>query len=203
VGFDGQVEDEVAIAFASTFYTALASGKDVRNAYQIACVAVGSPGSAGARVHIRRAAGAQAPRLIRQKAQEAITSRRSTARGVPQLLAKFRLRAGSPVYDWDADGYEIELYLKNSPSSVREVRYQLHPSYVKPLRVARNRSKSFRENITSYGDYKLRASFITKDRRGAKTSTLLTARLSQALERGYPGKMTRSVAAAIKEIRQN
>src|SRR5262249_17412858 len=52
--------------------------------------------------------------------------------------------------------YRIKLWVEGAPTDTRSVTYRLHESYGEPLREV-SRGPSYDEEITSYGDFTLKA----------------------------------------------
>jgi hypothetical protein len=95
----------------------------------------------------------------------------------PRIRATFVLRNNTPEYE-DAGGkrhYSIVLSIENAPPETHAVTYELHESYYDSKREVRTKP-DFAEEITSYGDYVVRAKIRSKAR-----TEFSSARLSQAL----------------------
>ena len=117
------------------------------------------------------------------------------ARPEPQIVARFVLdKDGLPQWEEDDNGYWIRLKIENTPSDTYFVTYELHESYYDPIRVSRKPAE-FTKDITSYGDYTVKARLSRKTR----TDSLATL-LSRALKAGHAIDQTDEIAQAIKEI---
>ncbi len=119
----------------------------------------------------------------------------------PTLVAKFLLDAqGVPIvaFKGDPSHYLIELAVTNAPADTYAVTYELHESYYEPVRESRRRSEHFSEEITSYGDYNVRATV-----RGKARSQVILAELSEALRHGHGRNPPPEVAKALKDIEGN
>lgn len=105
-------------------------------------------------------------------------------KAAPKLIARFKLDAtGKPQFR-TANGhkhYKLKLYVQDAPENAETVTYKLHSSYYDPVREVDDRLNNFKEKITSYGDYHVRAEL-----RGPKLQQSLTKLLSQMLKEGHP-----------------
>lgn len=119
----------------------------------------------------------------------------------PKLLAEFELdEQGRPVFS-PGDGvnhYRVTLYVVDPPPTAYSVTYELDESYVVPRRVVSRTVRDFRECITSYGDYVVRAAVMTKDRPSAPI--IVAEMLSEALRHRYAGDGSPKIQAAIQDI---
>lgn len=119
----------------------------------------------------------------------------------PKLLAEFQLdERGSPVFstDGDVNHYQITLYIPDPPSKAYSVTYELDESYVVARRVVPRTVPEFRECITSYGDYIVKAAVMTKDMPSAPI--MVAEKLSEALRRKYAEDGSPKIQAAIQDI---
>ncbi|NJN63524.1 MAG: hypothetical protein HC882_00720 [Acidobacteria bacterium] len=119
----------------------------------------------------------------------------------PTLVAKFLLDShGAPqvAYRGDPAHYRIELAVTNAPADTYAVTYELHESYYEPVRESRRRGDQFSEEITSYGDYEVRATV-----RGKARSQVVVAELSEALRRGHGRNPSPALAKALRDIESN
>jgi hypothetical protein len=117
------------------------------------------------------------------------------------LVARFVLDSkGAPevAYRGDPPHYHIELAVTNTPEDTYAVTYELHESYYEPVRESRRRGDQFSEEITSYGDYQVRATV-----RGRSKSQVVVAKLSEALRRGHEDDTSAGLAKALKDIKDN
>ena len=119
----------------------------------------------------------------------------------PSLLAHFITnRAGDPVSE-DDEGvahYSIRLSVVDVPPDAYAVTYTLHESYYDPVRESRAKNRDFVEEITSYGDYTVRAEVRTKTR-----TIPVSTKLSAALARGHGPNITATIRNALNDIRAN
>jgi hypothetical protein len=119
----------------------------------------------------------------------------------PDLVASFVLdQDGKPkiTMEGDTKHYWIQLGVETPPPDAYAVTYRLHESYYDPIRESRAKDANFPEQLTSYGDFQLRADIRTKQR-----VEPISANLSQALLKGYKGRLTPDIEAAIKDIEKH
>lgn len=119
----------------------------------------------------------------------------------PVLVAKFVLDSkGSPkvAYKDSLSHYRIRLMVNNAPEDTYAVTYELHETYYEPVREARSYTDGFAEDITSYGDYDIRATI-----RGKHRNQVVVAGLSEALERGHGQNPLATIAKALANIKDN
>ncbi len=124
-----------------------------------------------------------------------------SAANEPVLRAEFELDAlGRPLMAQSGqhDHYKIRLLVDGAPIDTHAVTYELDRSYYDPIREARDRSGGFTQEVTSYGDYVVKANVRAKS-----GSTTLAVPLSKALEYSYVanGGLTDPVRFAIEQIR--
>jgi hypothetical protein len=115
------------------------------------------------------------------------------------LVARFILDSkGAPkvAYQGDAPHYGITLTVSGAPEDAYAVTYQLHESYYEPVRESRRGTDDFAEEITSYGDYEVRATV-----RGKSRTQMVVAELSEALARGHAKETSPAIATALASIR--
>src|SRR5262249_47847523 len=119
----------------------------------------------------------------------------------PMLVAKFVLDSnGAPqVSDQnDPPHYRVRLTVKNTPEDSYAVTYELHESYYEPVRESRSRADDFAEEITSFGDYEVRATV-----RGKHRNQTIVAELSEALTRGHSKEISSTIVKALRDIKGN
>lgn len=117
------------------------------------------------------------------------------------LLAKFVIdSSGIPKagYSGPPIHYYIRLMVKDAPDDTYAVTYELHETYYEPVRESRRSSEDFVEEITSYGDYLVRAIV-----RGKSQTQTLVAELSEALARGHLNEKSSAIEKALNDIRMN
>jgi len=116
------------------------------------------------------------------------------------LKAEFLLdEAGKPraTAEGGRTHYEIRLFVDDAPETAFAVNYELYEDYFLPLRESVRKRQSFDEEITSYGDYEVRAEVRTREGRRVR----LQRQLSEALRDGMSKAITPSVEGALKRIR--
>jgi len=119
----------------------------------------------------------------------------------PMLLAKFVIdSSGFPKagYGGPPIHYYIRLMVKDAPDDTYAVTYELHETYYEPVRESRRSNEDFVEEITSYGDYLVRAIV-----RGKSQTQTLVAELSEALARGHLNEKSPAIDEALNDIRMN
>lgn len=119
----------------------------------------------------------------------------------PTLVAKFLLDSdGAPqvAYGGEPVHYRIELAVTDAPTDTYAVTYELHESYYEPVRESRRRTDNFSEEITSYGDFKVRATV-----RGKTRNQVVLAELSEALRRGHGSHTSSALGKALRDIRKH
>jgi len=112
----------------------------------------------------------------------------------PKILAEFILdQDGNPkvMLARFKQHYKIRLTVKNAPPDAYSVVYELDPTYVDYIREANDPSNKFSEDLTSYGDYTIKATIRTKT--GLR---LIKRDLGEALESNYSPS---TISPAIKE----
>ena len=127
------------------------------------------------------------------------------------LAAEFVLDAeGKPKFaieDSRGRHWQIVLKLVNVPTDVASVTYKLDESYWDPLReVVRPRTSGpvlFEQPITSFGDYKVKASVSGSPLAGQRHEGQLSKLLEDSLEQGVPGGDAVAIRAAIIELRDH
>lgn len=93
--------------------------------------------------------------------------------------------------------FEIRLFIENAPPETKQVVYELHDTYPKPIREVPKGRRDFEEFITSYGDYVVNIE-ILGDR-----ILEMNDWLSSALENFYGKNPSRDVFEAIKSIEEH
>lgn len=119
----------------------------------------------------------------------------------PKLRAEFVVDpTGEPmaVPGKTATHYKIRLFVEGAPASTTRVTYTLHESYRQPVRDVPFGVKDFEEQITSYGNYTVKATVRTRE--GVR---LLSIDLAEALREHYAsaraGSRVEEAIAAIAE----
>jgi len=117
----------------------------------------------------------------------------------PKLVARFLPdEAGRPkvVKSDGTKHFTIELLVKDAPKDAFGVTYTLHDSYYDPVReVLGEAASGFPEEVTSYGDYRVRARVRSSD-----GSFPVSAKLSEALRAFYGEELPPEIADAIQTI---
>jgi len=117
---------------------------------------------------------------------------------LPAIKATFILDDKGRPKEVTAGNYAIRIHVENFPEDTHRVTYQLHPTYYDPLRDVRERSTSFSEDLTSYGDYVIQAQVRTKDH-----SIVSTRRLADALRETHGESDDPMVKKALEDIEKN
>jgi hypothetical protein len=102
----------------------------------------------------------------------------------PLLTAKFDLdERGEPraIKRGILDHYTILLGVDHCPTDTYAVTYNLHDSYYDPVRQVSRSTPGFEEQISSYGDFEVRATLRTKG-----DQHVVSELLSTSLRRSYP-----------------
>lgn len=94
--------------------------------------------------------------------------------------------------------YSIRLSIADAPEDAHRVTWQLDESYYDPIRDARNPDSGFAEELTSYGDYEVKAIVRVKDR-----PILASRNLADALRETHGGSDTAEIRAALRAIAEN
>lgn len=94
--------------------------------------------------------------------------------------------------------YKIRLFVEDVPEDAHAVTYQLHETYYDPTREVRRDKEKFQEDITSYGDYTIRA-----DIRRKKYCDYASTTLSKALRETYRNNPSQAILKAIEQLEQN
>jgi hypothetical protein len=120
-----------------------------------------------------------------------------------KLLARFQLDDnGGPEFGVEDETkyYYIDLSVRSPQADkIQKVTYFLdEATYWEPERETRDRKNDFTEEITSYGDYKVRVAVDM-----AAGSFVQQALLSDMLEEGHQGDSGPEIQKAIEYIRQN
>lgn len=118
-----------------------------------------------------------------------------------KIIAKFQLDAKKkPQFENDGDHkhYAIELAVEGVPEDTYAVTYELDESYYDPTRESREKSSNFSEEITSYGDYIVKAKIRTRS--GVET---IAAALSKVLQESYGKIKVKEIKRALKDIEDN
>lgn len=117
----------------------------------------------------------------------------------PVIVAQFILDPnGVPIikYKGKHTHYRMKLMIRDAPEDAYAVTYELDETYYEPVRESRRRSEDFVENLTSYGDYTVRATV-----RGKQRTQTLVAKLSEALALGHAKNMSTAIATAFDYIK--
>jgi YEATS family len=93
--------------------------------------------------------------------------------------------------------YRIKLNILDYPPSTYAVTYRLHQSYRNPIREIRSPgvTEGFPLNITTYGDFDVRAEIRTSER-----SYRISRRISEALRATYSQARSPEIEKAIEQI---
>jgi hypothetical protein len=114
---------------------------------------------------------------------------------VPRLRAEFVLDdRGRPQWDDKDNGYWIRLSVNDAPEDTFAVTYELHESYYDPIRVSR-KPATFSTDISSYGDFTVRAEVRRKSR-----TDQIAVLLSRALRVAHGTIASKAITDAIADI---
>ena len=93
--------------------------------------------------------------------------------------------------------YLIKIFIENAPEDTHAVTYELHESYVDPVReVFKGKdTPNFELYITSYGDYEIKAKIRQKN-----YSKFISRGLSEALRETYKNTSNPDIQDAINDI---
>ena len=120
---------------------------------------------------------------------------------LPIIVAEFEFdEDGKPVRieSGGMQHYRIRLKVTDAPADAYAVTYHLDPTYHEPVREARNEASGFEEELTSYGDYVVRAQIRSK----TGVSAVATP-LSLALEKTYSSNDSPAIVHALSYIRDH
>ena len=98
------------------------------------------------------------------------------------------------MYKYKYKHYGILISIKNAPEDTHAVTYELHETYVDPVREV-FKCPNFEFEITSYGNYTIKA----KIRRKSYTN-FISRLLSEALRESYENRSNLDIQNAIKDI---
>ena len=118
-----------------------------------------------------------------------------------KLIAKFQLDSeNKPQFDDDGDHkhYAIELAIEGAPDDTYAVTYELDESYYDAIRESKQKGSNFSEEITSYGDYIVKAKVRTQ-----KKVETIAVTLSKALQSSYANTELKEIKKAVEDIEQN
>lgn len=106
---------------------------------------------------------------------------------------------GKPLYigEGEIKHFRIRVWSENLPGDIYSVKYNLHSSYVNPVRVETEAEKAFQFFTTTYGDYSVSASFMGKTKNYTHSCIV-----SKALLESHP-QQTPEIQGAIMSIREH
>jgi len=117
---------------------------------------------------------------------------------LPKIKAEFILDANGKPQGRSSGDYKIRISLAGAPEDSHRVTYHLDDSYYDAIRDVNDRSTGFAEELTSYGDYEVKASIRVKDR------AILTSRgLADALREAHAESTDPTVQKALRDISDN
>jgi hypothetical protein len=120
----------------------------------------------------------------------------------PKIRAEFIVDDAKAPLVVEKDGkkhFHIRLFVDDAPTDAYAVTYELDPSYYDAVREARDADQAFAEDLTSFGDYTVRANVRTRSGR-----KLVRDELSRALARSYPHEEAPpAILDALAYIRQH
>ncbi len=122
-----------------------------------------------------------------------------TETAVPTFRAEFVLESDGKIRrsGRNYENYNIRLFIEDAPAATRKVRYELHETYLQPIREVVKGQRDFEEYITSYGDFIVNIKLIGED------EINLNDWLSSALHNYYGSRVSDEIARAIKAIEDN
>jgi len=115
----------------------------------------------------------------------------------PKIRAAFVLDSQKrPLFSDDGHHvhYRVKLWLEDAPSDAHTVTYKLHDSYAEPLREVRQ-GPHYEEELTSYGDYVIKALVRCK-----KDFDVVSAGLLSALRETYVGNKNAEISSALEVL---
>lgn len=118
----------------------------------------------------------------------------------PKICAKFLLDINNKpkYYVYAYKHFGIMLFIRNAPKDVHAVTYELHETYVDPVREVSRDVPNFELEITSYGDYEINAKIRQRD-----YATFISRCLSDALCETYENSSNPDIQNAINYIKEN
>lgn len=188
IGMSSAVYDGAAIAFAASFYQALAFGQSVQTAFDLG----------RDEVDLHKIPGGEQPALHPRKGVKAANVFLS---GRPEVHAEFVLHNGKPV---KSDGeYEICMFVKNASRAVRSVVYQLRDEEFADIdeefeEIFERGKKGFETSFYADGDFPIRAALWEEDRCHGVATTLV-----EALERTFGPRSRGVIGKALQSISDN
>lgn len=116
----------------------------------------------------------------------------------PKIKAEFLLDMDGKPKGRSSGNYVIRVSIAGAPEHAHRVTYKLDDTYYDPVREVRDRESGFSEELTSYGDYEIKATVRMKDH-----SILTSRRLAEALKEQYADTSEHSILDAIKALSEN
>jgi hypothetical protein len=116
----------------------------------------------------------------------------------PQIVARLVVDSDGKPRGRSSGHYQIELSIDKAPEDTYSVMYELDDSYYDPLRESRDRDSRFKEYITSYGDYSVKATV-----RGRSDTVFTQRSLYDALYETHGADRRPAIQQALKDIREN
>jgi transcription initiation factor IIF auxiliary subunit len=116
----------------------------------------------------------------------------------PMIQARLILNnEGKPeIVGWRS--YKIELSVKGVPEDTFAVTYFLHETYYDPVRESHDQKSNFSEELTSYGDFEIKAKIRAKS-----SSILISRQLSDALQETHGSSNDFDIKEALQKIAAN
>jgi hypothetical protein len=190
IGMKSSIGNRAAIRFSGSFYQAIAFGKTIPEAFELAkqeVALVGVPEKKGPIMHPTRA----------KKEQAQIGGLR------PTLCAEFHLTdKGRPCVDGNL--YEMKIFIKNAPADAQCCVYQYIDNWEDSIEESYefdeipNDGEGLVSERGFYGNILIRATLWSGNRGMA-----LSCYLSEAFRNHYGTKVPRKVRKAVKEIEEN
>ena len=192
VAMQGTIPDVTAIRFARGFYEALADGKSLGKAFELAKLLISAA----------RPEDSGIPQVIWAEGVEPNQLRLVSAEKPDLALsASFEMKKSKPKSESE-DGltyYRLWLQLENLPRGASLVTYLYHdPTFEQDIEECTNIHNGFRTYLDTFGDFDVGVIVFT-GRRGRAFKTTL----GDALDRHYGPHPAAEIAAAIANIKAN
>ena len=191
VGMTSRISDRAAIAFSTSFYQALAFGKTFEQALILG----------RQQVELEYRGQSKAPTIYKLRSRNARILPDSLQ---PFIEAEFDLdKKGNPRKNANRE-YELTVWVSRPPRTAHTCVYQYIDEWHNTIKKKHqfdcipNDRKGFQSEASLYGDVLIRASMWSTEG-GLALQTYLT----EALRRHYTGRVSPSVAKALKHIQQD
>lgn len=192
IAMEGETPDEMAIRFSRGFYEALASGRSISHAFEVARLLIKAAEPEDAHI----------PRLFVRKGLDPTNLQIVGAIPTPILLdAHFEMHGARP---WcknskNKRSYQVWISLLNLPSNASTVTYlYLDDSFKEDIEECTNLHDNFRTYLTTYGDLDIGV-IVYSGLKGQAFKTTLGA----ALDRHYGLNPPAAITRALDDIKGN